>query len=108
MHQLASQTLFQVQVARLSSKLAESRGWIIHGLTYPILDITFTAMNRTPLRLQATCRDWNSEPPSFKLLSAGGIPLQSTNPPPSEISPNSTGVFNASQHPLTGGRLSAL
>jgi hypothetical protein len=102
MHQVASQTLFQLQVEGLSSKLADSRGWIIHDITYPTLDVTFTAKNRTPLRLQAACHDWNSEPPNFKLLSAAGIPLQSTNPPPSEISPNTTGVFNASVHPLTG------
>jgi hypothetical protein len=102
MHELASQTLFLSQVEPLSQKLAASRGWIIHEITYPHLDVTFTANQRTPLRLHATCHEWNSEPPSIKLLSAAAIPLQSTNPSPPEISPNNTGVFNASPHPVTG------
>jgi hypothetical protein len=101
MHQLASQALFRTQVEHLSVRLASARGWLIHKLEFPFIDLTFTADRRTPLRLYANCAEWNSEPPSFKLLSAAGVPLQS-NPPPSEISPNRTGVFNTSAHPSTG------
>jgi hypothetical protein len=102
MNTLASQTLFRAQLEHVSAKLASARGWLINKLEYPFIDLTFTANGRTPLRLFATCTDWNSEPPSFKLLAAGASPLQPTNPPPREISPNSTGVFNASAHPATG------
>src|SRR5260370_9892843 len=102
MHPLASHGLFGTQVEHISAKLADLRGWLIHKLEYPYVDLTFTADHRTPLRLYANCAEWNSEPPSFKLLSAAGATLQPTNPPPAEISPNCTGVFNASPHPATG------
>jgi hypothetical protein len=101
MHTLASQALFQTQVEHISAKLASSRGWLVHKLEYPYVDLSFTADGRTPLRLCADCSEWNSEPPSIRLLSAAGVPLPS-NPPPAEISPNRTGVFNVSQHPTTG------
>ncbi len=101
MHPLAAQTLFRAQVEHISAKLASSRGWLIHALEYPCIDIAFTADRRTALRLFANCAEWNVEPPSFKLLSAAGVALQS-NPPAAEISPNRTGVFNTSAHPATG------
>lgn len=101
MHPLASKALFQAQVEHITEKLAAARGWLIHKIEYPSVDLTFTADLRTALRLLANCEDWNSEPPSFKLLSATGVPLKSS-PAPAEISPNRTGVFNTSTHPATG------
>ena len=73
MHPLASKALFQAQVEHITARLAAARGWLIHNLEYPYVDLTFTADRRTALRLLANCEDWNSEPPSFKLLSATGV-----------------------------------
>jgi hypothetical protein len=101
MHALASQALFAAQTAYINARLAGIRGWIINELAYPIIDLTFTPPRRTPLRLAARCDDWNTQPPSFALLAADGTRLRCDGPP-KEIAPNSTGVFNAGAHPLTG------
>ena len=101
MHELVSKALFLSQTEHISAKLAQSRGWILHQMEYPIIDVTFTAKSRTPLRLHAMCEDWNIEPPRFKLLAADGSTLK-VSPPPPEISPNQTNVFNANAHPITG------
>lgn len=101
MHALASQALFAAQTAQINERIATIRGWIINELAFPVIDLTFTAAGRTPLRLAARCEDWNSQPPSFALLSVDGTRLR-TGGAPKEISPNPTSVFNAGAHPITG------
>jgi len=101
MHAVASQALFENQTAQIKGRLATIRAWIINELAYPIIDLTFTSPGRTSLRLAARCDDWNSQPPSFALMAADGTRLRPGGAL-KEISPNSTGVFNASAHPVSG------
>jgi hypothetical protein len=102
MHELASKAIFAEQTANLSPKLAASRGWIIHSLDYPTVDLTFTAEGRTSLRVNLLCDGWNDTPPSIRLQKADGNYIPVTNPPNPAIYPNQTGVFNPSGHPTTG------
>jgi hypothetical protein len=102
MHELICQELFRSQTEHFTTRLAASRDWAIHQVTYPVIDVTFTAPGRTSLRVRAMCDGWNGQPPSFDLLTAAGVPLRVTQPPPIEIFPNPTGVFNCSPHPNTG------
>jgi len=102
MHELASKALFIAQTEILSTKLAEARGWVLHMMEYPTIDLAFTQSGRTTLRLRVNCTGWNMQPPTFRLLSSTGIPLAVSNPPPAEIHPNGSGIFNPNAHPLTG------
>jgi len=94
MHRAVSRRLFEKQVERWPFDLAQKRGWVLHQIEYPILECTFTAPNRTALRLRFDFSDWNELPPSIELLDESGEPLKSLWPDP-------TGVFNSSLHPVT-------
>jgi hypothetical protein len=94
MHPAAAKELFDRDVTFLSPALAQRRRWIIHSLEFPIIDCSFTAANRTPLRLRFTCNDWNDLPPSITLHTADGSPLTAA------LS-NPTGVFHPGLHPIT-------
>jgi len=93
MHPAAAKASFDADVATLTLQLGKRRGWEFHSLEFPLVECTFTAPNRTPLRLRLTCTDWNDLPPEISLHNADGTPL--TTP----LS-NPTGVFNGSQHPV--------
>lgn len=94
MHPAAAKALFDADVATLSPALAKRRAWTIHSLEFPLVDCSFTATNRTPLRLKLTCDDWNELPPEISLHNADGTllitPLQ-----------NPTSIFHPSPHPVT-------
>lgn len=94
MHELLSQRLFDEQVKHLTPRLAQSRGWVVHQVSYPILDFEFQTEGRTPLRLRLNCQNWNTQPPSIDLLDSAGAYLQKL---PGGMSP----VFNPSAHERT-------
>lgn len=95
MHPLAAKTLFDIEVATLSTELAKRRGWIFHEIEFPTIDCSFTGSDRTPLRLRLRCDDWNDLPPAISLHSVDGTLL-------TMLLPNSNGVFNQGPHPMTG------
>jgi hypothetical protein len=95
MHPAASRALLEEDVRHLSPELARRREWLFHLVEYPVIDCSFTAAGRTPLRLRLMCDDWNDLPPAIGLHAADGTALQS-------LLPNPTGVFNGSAHPATG------
>jgi hypothetical protein len=94
MHPAAAKALFEEQTKHLSPALCERRGWVIHQLAYPVINVSYMASGRTTLRLAYSCDDWNDRPPSIRLESSNGTPL-------TQLLPNPTGVFNAGTHPLT-------
>ena len=94
MHPAAAKALFEEQVQHLTSALCERRGWIMHALAYPIINISYTAPGRTPLRMTYRFDDWNDHPPSIRLEDPHGTPLQ-------QLLPNPTGVFHAGPHNVT-------
>jgi len=94
MHPAASQAFFEEEAKHFSPALCARRGWTMHTLQYPIINISFTAPCRTPLRLTFRCDNWNDLPPSIRLENLDGTPLQN-------LKPNPTGVFHAGPHNLT-------
>lgn len=94
MHPAAAKALFEEQTKHLSPALCERRGWVIHQLAYPVINVSYTAPSRTTLRLTYTCDDWNDRPPSIRLEGPDGTPL-------TQSTPNPTGVFHAGPHHLT-------
>jgi hypothetical protein len=95
MHELASRAQFEEEVRNFTTELARRREWVFHSIDYPIIDCSFTAKGRTPLRIQLRCDDWNDQPPSISLHSADGSILTA-------LLPNPSGVFNTNAHPSTG------
>jgi hypothetical protein len=95
MHLAASRALFEQDVRAFSSELARRREWAFHELKYPVIDCSFAASGRTPLRLRLVCDDWNDLPPAITLHASDGSLLEG-------LLPNPSGVFNASAHPATG------
>lgn len=94
MHPAAAKALFEEGIATLSPALSNRRGWTFHALVFPLIDCSFAANGRTPLRLQLSCDNWNDQPPSIRLHAADGSLL--ATPPV-----NPTGVFNPGPHPTT-------
>lgn len=94
MHPAASQALFEEETKHFSQALCQRRGWVLHTLAYPVINLSYTAPGRTPLRLAFTCDNWNELPPSIRLETPDGAPLH-------KLSPNPTGVFHAGPHHLT-------
>ena len=95
MHPDASRTLFEEEVAALSSRLLQQRSWTLNTATFPLIDVTFGASGRTSLRVQLHCENWNDLPPSISLHVANGTFLTTLWSDP-------TSVFNGSAHPATG------
>jgi hypothetical protein len=95
MHVALSRSLFDDRVGRWPPDLAQARGWILHRVSYPVIDCEFTSVGRTPLRLYCDFADWDEQPPSVVLQSSSGALLQT-------LPPNPTGVFNGGAHPTTG------
>jgi hypothetical protein len=94
-HELVSRSLFETGIAALTSELAEARGWLINTIAFPIVDVTFTAPARTPIRARFLWDNWDSEPPSVEWLSVGGAHLQ-------KLPTSPRGQLNSSPHPTTG------
>ena len=95
MHKLAAKALFESDLVAVSGSLAENRHWIIHQLAFPLLDCEFEHADKPSLRVRFHCDDWNTLPPSIKLLTSEGEPL-------TVVPGRKTGVFNHSAHPNTG------
>jgi hypothetical protein len=94
MHPAAAQALFAEETAAFTQALAARRAWTFHTVAFPMIDCSFSAMNRTPLRLCFTCDDWNDLPPSISLHSLDGALLM-------QPLTNTTGVFHPGPHPGT-------
>jgi hypothetical protein len=94
MHPAASRALFDEETKHISEALCQRRGWVLHALAFPTINLSYTAPGRTPLRLTYTCDDWNEVPPSIRLENPDGTPLQ-------RLLPNPTGVFHPGPHHLT-------
>ena len=94
MHPLAARALFDKDTRYLSSALLKRRRWVLHSIEFPMLDCSFTAPQRTTLRLRLQCDDWNDLPPAVSLHAVDGTLLSS-------LASNPTGVFNSSPHPAT-------
>ncbi len=94
MHPAASKALFEEEAKHLTPALFERRRWVLHALAYPLINMSFTAPGRTPLRLTFRFDDWNDLPPSIRLENSDGVPLQT-------ILPNPTGIFHAGPHDTT-------
>jgi len=94
MHPAATKALFDEEAKHLSPALCARRGWVMHTLEFPVINVSYTAPNRTPLRLTLTCDNWNDHPPSIRLEKSDGTPL-------TQISSNPTGVFHAGPHNVT-------
>jgi hypothetical protein len=91
MHPAAARALFEEETKHFSQALCQRRGWVLHTLAYPVINLSYTAPGRTPLRLAFTCDNWNELPPSIRLETPDGAPLH-------KLSPNPTGVFHAGPH----------
>jgi hypothetical protein len=87
--------LFDEEIGRWPPDLAQSRGWTLHELVFPVIDCEFSFSGRTPLRLYWDLTDWDDEPPSISLRSSSGELL-------TQLPQNLPGVFNNSAHPIKG------
>lgn len=95
MHPELAKACFEADLAALPAELAEMRGWQLLERTYPILDIAFTAVQGSYLRLRMNCENWNEQPPSIALLDRSGQPITSTVA-------SSTNIFHQGPHTNTG------
>lgn len=95
MHEAASKAIFNSQAEKLTEQLLRLRNWTLHSKTYPVLDISFHAESRTPLRVRLLCDNWDETPPSVQFLSLEGELL-------STIQRDPAGIFHAGPHPNTG------
>ena len=68
----------------------------MHSDSYPLIEVTFFAADRTPIRVRMECAGSPREPVSFSLLRADGSPLPTGTSP--EVHPNPTGVLNGGPH----------
>lgn len=95
MNRALSQALFEREANALNSaRLLELRNWMINGITFPVIDITFSQPDRNSFRVRLLCNDWNEQPPSVELLSADGSYLEKL--------PSGSGVLNSGLHGNTG------
>lgn len=67
-----AKALFDEQVAKLSTRLLELRGWTVLGREYPTLEILFEGEGRQAIRLRFLFDDWDATPPSVAMFSKGG------------------------------------
>jgi hypothetical protein len=95
MHEAASRALFVASLRTVTPELCALRGWTLHAVEFPLVDVAFTAPGRKTLRLRVMCDDWGSTPASFVLCAEDGSFLVT---PPSAPA----GQFNAGPHPATG------
>jgi hypothetical protein len=96
----ASKALFDAEVAKLTQRVLDARGWVIHARDFPTLDLSFTATGKQTLRLGLGCDNWNELPPSVTLCGADGAPLAAL--PAQQSLPGVSTIFNSSLHHLTG------
>ena len=95
MHDLVSRRIFDEETAGLTDRICEGRGWKLYGLSYPIIDIGFTAPTRPGVRLRLTCDNYNELPAAIELLNLDGKSIS-----PMVRCPKS--IFNSGPHPETG------
>jgi hypothetical protein len=94
MNRVISENIFSEQTQYLADqRLVELRGWIIHQISYPVIDITFNKEGRAGFRVRLLCQDWDGKPPSVELLSVDGNYLIRL--------PQGSGVLNSGHHLIT-------
>ena len=101
MHPIAAKALFKEHTKHLSLSLAQRRGWVIHSLEFPEIDIMFTASERTVIRLLFICDDWNDLPPSISLLTAEGTLIETKSTAIQSLPRKPAGIFNRAPHDTT-------
>lgn len=95
MHPALSEARFNNDIAGVTDELCEQRAWKLFERHYPILDVGFSSPGGVRLRVRFVCDNWNEQPPSAVLHEWDGSLLVT-------MPPSSTGIFNASAHPVTG------
>lgn len=93
MNPVLSKVFFESQTKDLGGRIAQIRSWVIHSLTYPVIDISFTHGNRKAFRVRMKCENYNELPPSIELLSKDEKFLKKV--------PIGTFVLNQGPHPIT-------
>jgi putative metal binding uncharacterized protein len=93
-NRVASRALFDQQVSALEGELLEIRKWTVFSRTFPVLDVGFEAVGRTPFRVHMNCDDWNELPPVITLLTFDGAVLTALPTGP-------TGIFHQGPHDIT-------
>ena len=94
MHPAAVKEFFERDVSAFSPALAKRRRWTFHSIEFPLIDCSFHASGRAPLRLRMVCNNWNEAPPSVTLHSLDGSLLAAALRSRSNI-------FHPSPHPTT-------
>ncbi|HVS53590.1 MAG TPA: hypothetical protein VHD62_14640 [Opitutaceae bacterium] len=94
MNALASQALFDRDVSVIP-RFAQLRGWTVHRIEFPVVDVTFVEEGRKPLRVRLVAKEWDELPPSIELLAPNGEFLQVNQTP-------AQGIFNPNAHGNTG------
>jgi hypothetical protein len=92
---VAAAALFDVEVARFSSRVLECRGWEVLSRTFPLLEIVFRHPGKEPLLLIMKFDGWNAQPPSAEMATPDRRPLTR----PLQGGP---GIFHVGPHPATG------
>lgn len=85
-----SKALFDEQTKHLSGRVLEVRRWVVNAISYPTVDISFTASGRKNFRVRMICKDYNEKPPSIEFLHQDGSYIMTT--------PTGHGVINGGQH----------
>ena len=93
MNELASKELFDADVANLA-RLAAIRGWTLHEVKFPVIDVSFHEAERRPLRVRLVANNWNELPPSVELRAADGTFLKTGEAP-------AQAIFHQGPHPAT-------
>ena len=72
MHEAASRALFEASMRPVTPELCALRGWILHAVEFPLVDVAFTAAGRRTLRLKVACDDWCTGPASIAQCAEDG------------------------------------
>lgn len=93
MNQTLSKAIFEKETKELNGRVAQVRGWKVHELNYPIVDITFIRAGRKSFRVRMKCQDYDEQPPSIEFLTDDGNHLMAI--------PTGTNVINPGLHETT-------
>lgn len=95
MHPKLSKALFLKHAGRFDPERMKARGWKFNQIEFPIIDCTFSAEGREPIRIRMIADDWDDLPPEIHLLNPEGERL-------TKLPQGWGGVYNPGPHPKTG------